>query len=109
RRCAAPGPAAAWVTVESSSKRGSRLWGAVQGQAPLPAHAARGASQPCDPPPRAVCGHLEDAAGEIGAVTMLVQVSLEALDQIGDGYCASSEIHGHRALRRASVRGTDVR
>src|SRR5213594_3396701 len=53
-------------------------------KSPLPAHTALGTSHSRHAPPHAVDGFLHDVARQASALSMLREVSLQALNQVGD-------------------------
>ena len=71
------------------------LHGSFQRQSPLPPHATVWASHPGHAPPGAVGGHLEDAPGEPGALSMVQQVALEPLEKVADRRPAKPRIRRH--------------
>src|SRR5206468_6177762 len=56
----------------------------VNRKSPLPAHTALGTSHSRHAPPHAVDGFLHDVARQASALSMLREVSLQALNQVGD-------------------------
>src|SRR5438093_11297222 len=56
----------------------------INRKSPLPAHTALGTSHSRHAPPHAVDGFLHDVARQASALSMLREVSLQALNQVGD-------------------------
>src|SRR3989454_2198407 len=77
----------------------------VDRASPLPAHTALGTSHSRNAPAHAVDGFLHDVAREASALSMLREVSLQALNQVGDdrGAMPRSVRHMEPLPRRRAI------